>query len=214
VLAGDYLFACGSSLGAQASGEVPGILARAIGEVCEGQILETGTLGDPGRAVSGYIDVIERKTAALFRAACELGATTSGASEALRLSLMDYGLNLGLAFQIIDDLLDLVGNPDITGKRLGTDLREGVFTAPVLLACARRASLADKLRSGERDLGMVLDVLISTGALSDAYELAFDHGQQALSALTAAGQSEWTEALANLVEGVLAQIERPEPVVG
>ena len=209
VLAGDFLFACGSALGAEASGEVPGILARAIAEVCEGQILETGTLGDPGRPVSGYIEVIERKTAALFRAACELGATTSGAPRAMRAALMDFGLNLGLAFQIVDDLLDLVGDPDVTGKRLGTDLREGVFTVPVLIACERRTSLADRLRSGDRDLALVLDALASTGALDDAYGLALDHGERALAALATAEESEWTIALANIVEGVLAQVERP-----
>ena len=212
VLAGDFLFACGSALGAEASGEVPGILARAIGEVCEGQILETGTLGDPERPVSAYIDVIERKTAALFRAACELGATTSGATNAQRVALMDYGLNLGLAFQIVDDLLDLVGDPTVTGKRLGTDLREGVFTVPVLIACARRASLVESLRAGDRELAAVMDALASTGALSDAYELAWQHGRLALAALATVGDTDWTAALESLVDGVLAQVERPERV--
>jgi geranylgeranyl pyrophosphate synthase len=210
VLAGDFLFACGSALGAEASGAVPGILARAIAEVCEGQILETGTLGDPERPVSGYIDVIERKTAALFRAACELGATTSGATTAQRAALMDYGLNLGLAFQIVDDLLDLVGDPNITGKRLGTDLREGVFTVPVLIACARRGSLTETLRSGDRDLATVMDAVVKTGALSEAYELAWRHGRQALAALAPVADGDWATALEGLVDGVLAQVKRPE----
>ncbi|MBA2725637.1 MAG: polyprenyl synthetase family protein, partial [Actinobacteria bacterium] len=68
VLAGDYLFACGSALGADAGGEVPGILARAIAEVCEGQIVETSAVGDPRRAVEDYLETIDKKTGALFRA--------------------------------------------------------------------------------------------------------------------------------------------------
>src|ERR671919_1303030 len=79
VLAGDFLFARGCALGAEAGGEVPGILAHAIAEVCEGQIVETANLGDPGRPVDDYTETIRRKTAALFRAACELGAATAGA---------------------------------------------------------------------------------------------------------------------------------------
>nr|MDQ3957609.1 polyprenyl synthetase family protein [Actinomycetota bacterium] len=172
VLAGDYLFASGSSLGAQAGGEVPGILARAIAEVCEGQIAETETAGDPLRPVEDFLDTIAKKTGALFRASCDLGAATSGAPEDRREALTDFGLHLGLAFQMVDDLLDLVGDPRVTGKTPGTDLREGVYTLPVLVACRARPELAGRLRAGERALEAVLPVLEATGALEEALRLA------------------------------------------
>ncbi len=166
VLAGDYLFANGSSLGAEAGGEVPGILARAIAEVCEGQIVETSTVNDPDRSIDEYMSTIGGKTAALFRAGCELGAATSGAVSEDRSSLMMFGENLGLAFQIVDDLLDILGDPTVTGKVLGTDLHEGVFTLPVLLAIERDGSLKTRLAEGERNLDRILPILRATGALS------------------------------------------------
>lgn len=206
VLAGDFLFACGSELGAQASGEVPGILARAIAEVCQGQILETGALGDPRRSVSAYVEVIERKTAALFRAACELGTATSGAPTSLRSAVVEYGANLGLAFQIVDDLLDLVGDPSITGKEPGTDLREGVFTAPVLFACEVDTSLAARLEAGDTDLEVVLERILATGALQQANALATMHAERARTCLTDVGGTDWGQALTSLIDRVLAQV--------
>ena len=208
VLAGDYLFACGCGLGARAGGEAPQILADAIAEVCEGQIVETATLNDPHRPVDDYVETIRKKTASLFRAAGELGAVTSGASDATRKSLMTYGENLGLAFQVIDDLIDLVGDPRITGKEPGTDLREGVFTAPVLLACARDAGLARSLAGGERDLQLVLPALRAGGALVEAHALAERFGTAALEALDGLPSGEWQDMLRSIVQGVLGQVER------
>lgn len=206
VLAGDYLFACGSSLGAQAGGEVPGILASAIAAVCEGEIVETAALNDPFRSVAHYKETIRGKTATLFMAACDLGAATSGVTEAERGALASYGVNLGLAFQVIDDLLDFVGDPALIGKRPGTDLKEGVFTAPLLLACERDPSLAARLEAGERDLDALLPALDSTGALADTVALASGYGRTALDELGALPEGAYKEALADTVTGVLAQV--------
>ena len=211
VLAGDYLFARGCALGAEAGGEVPGILARAIGEVCEGQIIETAALGQPLRPVDDYVETIRRKTAALFRAACELGAATSGAAAPERAALVSYGEHLGLAFQVVDDLLDIIGDPRITGKRLGSDLREGVLTMPFLLAARRSETVRSSLAAGERDLQRLLPALHETGAISDAVRAAGRHAQEARSALAGLPPGAWKEALATVSDGVLAQL--PEPLV-
>ncbi len=206
VLAGDYLFACGCALGAEAGGEVPGILARAIAAVCEGQIVETASLGDPRRKVSDYIGTIERKTAALFKAACELGGSTSGAASVRRAALVSYGLNLGLAFQIVDDLLDFVGDPEVTGKRPGTDLRTGVFTAPVLIGCDREPVLVERLEAGSRDLGEILPLLHASGAIEATFALASSFAARANEALDPLPDSAWRSAMGAMVETVLGQL--------
>jgi heptaprenyl diphosphate synthase len=206
VLAGDYLFACGCSLGADAGGEVPGILARAIAEVCEGQIIETGALGDPRRPVADYLGTISLKTGALFKASCDLGAATSGADPEVRRSLNEFGEHLGLAFQMVDDLIDLVGDPDVTGKIPGTDLREGVFTLAVLVACERDPGLVDRLTAGERDLGSVLPTLRSTGSLEAASGAAESAVIRAKGALEALPPGDWRDALAGIADAVLAQL--------
>lgn len=206
ILAGDFLFASGSLLGARAGAEAPAILARALADVCEGQIAETERVGDPSRSASQYVETIRRKTAALFRAACELGALTSGADDTVRERVVDYGENLGLAFQVVDDLLDFVGDPRVTGKTPGTDLREGVFTLPVLIANQRDPAIAAELEPGKRELGRVLPMLESTGALDAAFDQARFYVDQASDSLSQLPDSEWRSVLETISEGVLAQV--------
>ena len=206
VLAGDYLFACGCALGADAGGEVPGILARAIAQVCEGQIVETASINDPHRPVEDYIHTISLKTAALFRASCELGAATSGASPIERSALVTFGEKLGLAFQVVDDVLDLLGDPSVIGKPPGTDLKEGVFTAPVLLACERDPRLAAQLSNGDRELEHALPSLIATGSIEAAIAMAEGFRQEALACLSALEGGAWRDSLEDLIDGVLGQI--------
>jgi heptaprenyl diphosphate synthase len=206
VLAGDYLFAKGCGLGAEAGGEVPGILSRAIGDVCTGQIIETEAVGDAKRPASDYLETIRLKTAALFEASCELGAATSEAKLEDRESLKGYGSELGIAFQIVDDLIDLVGDPDVTGKQPGTDLKEGVFTAPVLIAAERDPRLAEALSEGRRDLETVLPVLRETGALDDAIEQTRSHAGAARDHLKDLPEGDYRSALTDIVDGVLAQV--------
>lgn len=206
VLAGDYLFACGCGLGAEAGGEVPGILARAIAEVCEGQIIETQALNEPKRPLEDFIDTISKKTGALFRAACELGAATSGLDGAQRAALIAYGAHLGLAFQLVDDLLDLIGDPEVTGKQPGTDLKEGVFTMAVLLAAQRDDSLTQRLLAGERELDAVLPVLKQSGALDDAIRAARDERDRAVAQLEDLPEGRWRDALSHLADAVLTQL--------
>ena len=207
VLAGDYLFASGCALGARAGGEVPILLACAITEVCEGQIAETEYLGDPHRKGSEYLETIRLKTATLFRAAAELGAATSTATAEERDRLATFGENFGIAFQIVDDLLDLIGDPETTGKVPGTDLKEGVFTLPVLLACERDADLLARLARGDRDLEALLPMIEATGALNLTKSEARAYANRASGALKGLPNSEWRQALASLSDGVLAQVQ-------
>ena len=171
----------------------------------EGDLLWV-TLNDPERGTAAYVDTIARKTASLFAASCELGTVTSGAAEEARAALKAYGAELGLAFQIVDDLLDLVGDPAETGKMPGTDLQEGVFTLPVLIACERDPSLVTALASGHRELDEVMPALEATGAVEAAHEVARNHGDAALESVAHLPEAEWTAALRLVVSGVLAQV--------
>ena len=206
VLAGDFLFATGCALGAQAGGEVPLLIAAALAEVCEGQIVETESVGDPRRSVAEYFETIKRKTAALFRASCELGVVTSGADEAVRPHLARFGEKLGIAFQLVDDLLDLFGDPEVTGKAPGTDLREGVFTLPVLLATERDPQLIAALQEHERSLDTVMPVLHSTGAVDESLAIARRYAEEARAELAAVPSGEWRDALEAIVRGILDQV--------
>lgn len=209
VLAGDFLFATGCALGAQAGGEVPLLIAAALAEVCEGQIVETESVGNPRRSVTEYFQTIERKTAALFRASCELGVVTAAADNELRPHLVRFGEKLGIAFQLVDDLLDLFGDPDVTGKTPGTDLREGVFTLPVLLAAERDPSLIDMLNDGVRSLDAVLPILHATGGTEEAFDAARRYGSEAQEALTHVPETEWRTTLEGIVAGILDQVPAP-----
>jgi len=107
---------------------------------------------------------------------------------------------------LVDDIIDLIGDPDVTGKTPGTDLKEGVFTLPVLLACARDRALRDALASGERDLDRVLPFLHSTGSIDAALEHARAFGDKAGDAIGDLPAGEWSDALRTIVGGVLAQV--------
>ena len=208
VLVGDYLFARACELAADAGGEVPGLLARAIAEVCEGQVAETATVDDAQRSVDAYIATVEKKTSALFRVACELGAATSGAPDAAREALVNYGRSLGSTFQVVDDLLDLIGSKEVIGKEPGTDLKEGVFTLPVLYACERRPELRSMLAT-QRDLATVLPLLQETGSIDRALDFAAEKAHEARTALQPLTDSEWRATLETIVEGVIAQVPTP-----
>ena len=134
VLLGDALFAHALRL---ATGfedrEVCRKIADAAAEVCSGEIIQTQRRFDLKLTVEDYFRIIEMKTAALFGSACELGAVLSEASEEVIQGLRNFGIKLGTAYQIYDDILDLMGREEDSGKTLGTDLKKGKFTLPVLL---------------------------------------------------------------------------------
>ena len=150
VLLGDVLFAHALKLSTNFSNsDICRRIADAAAEVCSGEIIQTQRRFDLKLTTTDYYRIIEMKTAALFSAACELGAFISEASPTVIGALKTYGTKLGVAYQIYDDILDLAGNEEQTGKTLGTDLQKGKFTLPILLL----------LQSG-KDLGTIRDLLL------------------------------------------------------
>lgn len=133
VLLGDCLFAHALELAASfEDNAISQRVSAAASAVCQGEILQTQRRFDLNLSREDYFRMIEMKTGALFAAATELGARTAGASEATQENLRDFGMKVGTAYQIYDDCLDLVGQEEIAGKTLGTDLIKGKLTLPVL----------------------------------------------------------------------------------
>jgi heptaprenyl diphosphate synthase len=133
ILAGDFLFSKASEISADLGTDVTRLLARTIATVCDGQLREVQGSGTV-QSTDAYMEVIRRKTAALLATSCRLGGMLSDAApEAIEL-LDDLGMALGLAFQLSDDIMDVISTEEELRKEPGQDLREGVYTLPVLHA--------------------------------------------------------------------------------
>ena len=144
ILAGDFLLARASELAAGLGVEVAALLAATIGRLCEGQLLELQHAHDLNRSEDAYLRSIDGKTAALLAAACRIGALVSEAPDSHVEALTTFGRSYGMAFQLVDDVLDLVATEEQLGKPAGHDLEEGVYTLPVLHTLA--SADGDELR--------------------------------------------------------------------
>ena len=137
VLVGDFLFARAFQLMvSDGSLRVLDILSRASATIAEGEVLQLVTQNDLSTNEARYLDVIRGKTAALFAAACRLGAVVAGIPREQEEALADYGMKLGIAFQLVDDALDYAADQEKLGKTVGDDFREGKITLPILVAYA------------------------------------------------------------------------------
>lgn len=134
ILAGDVLLALANEIVAR-TGNPPltACISKAIMQTASGEIMEIAAVRNAGITRAEYIEIITGKTAYLIQSACEFGVIAAGASERLRSAARSFGLNLGIAFKLVDDALDYTSGTDTSGKPLGGDLREGKFTLPLLL---------------------------------------------------------------------------------
>ncbi|HVE91060.1 MAG TPA: polyprenyl synthetase family protein [Actinomycetota bacterium] len=205
VLSGDYLFAKSSQLAAEVGGEAPGILASTIAALCEGQVREIECAFNVQRSMDEYLKVIELKTARLLSAATYLGARVGGTDDETAASLRDYATSFGIAFQVADDLLDFLGDEGRTGKPLGTDLKEGIYTLPLLHAIKEDDAVAEMLGSGG-DLGRIVGAMQRTGSFTYSRDVARGYADQALKSLQPIADSPHRRALEDLVEFVLQRM--------
>ncbi|MGH2663089.1 MAG: polyprenyl synthetase family protein [Actinomycetota bacterium] len=186
ILAGDFLFARASQISSDLGTEVTRLLAETIARVCEGQIREVEILGRLDADEASYMEVIRRKTAALIATSCRLGGMLSGAESPVIEGLERFGHALGLAFQLSDDIMDLIAEAAILGKEPGSDLKEGVYTLPVIYALnesARRDELRALLAAGPPDderLAAALDIVRSDGVLDRARDAVTREVRQAM----------------------------------
>jgi heptaprenyl diphosphate synthase len=212
ILTGDYLFARASELSADLGVEVTRIMARTLAELCEGQIAEVqGSLGAlppdvPKLAPTRqhYLDVISGKTASLIATSCRYGALLSGVDPAGVEAAAGYGWNVGMAFQLSDDILDITSDPEDSGKTPGTDLREGVRTLPVLHAldqdpAGELAALLDGELS-DAEVARAIELLRSSDALARSRDDASAFVTAAIDHLEMFGGSPVVKALTRLAE--------------
>jgi heptaprenyl diphosphate synthase len=136
ILSGDFLLARASELAASLGTEVAGLLAATIGRLCEGEVRELRFAYQVDRSVADYAAAIEGKTAALYSTACRIGGLVAGLPRDQIDGLTAYGLHYGMAFQVADDILDVVATDEELGKPAGHDMAEGVYNLPVLRALA------------------------------------------------------------------------------
>ena len=139
ILAGDFLLARASEIAASLGNEVAGLLAATIGRLCEGQVRELQQTFDVSRTEEQYLASITGKTASLFATACRIGALVADLPRPQIDALTEFGRRFGMAFQIVDDVLDVVATEEQLGKPAGHDLVEGVYTLPVILAMKNSA---------------------------------------------------------------------------
>ena len=145
ILAGDYLLARASEIAADLGPEVAGLLAATIAALCEGQVREVRHAFDVDRSEEAYLASISGKTASLLATAARIGAIVADHSRDVVDAVTDFGHNYGMAFQVVDDLLDVTATDEELGKPSGNDLVEGTYTLPVIRALAGPAG--DDLRS-------------------------------------------------------------------
>ncbi|HEX5883344.1 MAG TPA: polyprenyl synthetase family protein [Pyrinomonadaceae bacterium] len=211
VLMGDWLYmsAFETSL-AERSLPILDILTRVTRKMTEGELLQLTLLGHADVTEAQYFDVLKRKTAYLFSASCEIGSILAGAEEKQQTSLRDYGLNLGTAFQLIDDLLDFTSSEDALGKAAGADLLGGKVTLPLIYlreAAPQTLEMVQTvLREGKYDTvrqGDVREALVRTGALEKARERADEYAENACSALDNLPDSDYCDSLRALPAYIL-----------
>lgn len=202
VLVGDFLYSRSFQLMVDLdSMPVMRVLADATNQIAEGEVLQLLHVGNPDTNESDYLRVIERKTAVLFSAATRLSAMLAGSDARIQQNLADYGMNLGLAFQIADDVLDYTADAETLGKNLGDDLAEGKATLPVIHALAHasattRPRLEQIIRDGDSSaLPEVLAAIRSSGSLDYSHKIAERYAMAAESALASLPANEWSDAL-------------------
>jgi octaprenyl-diphosphate synthase len=209
VLLGDCLFAHALKISTSfPNGEVSRRIAHAAADVCSGEIIQTQRRFDLKLSVPDYYKIIEMKTAALFGVAAELGAFLNEAAPEVITALKNFGLRLGSAYQIYDDCVDLAGDETRAGKTLGSDLRKGKLTLPVLYLLQQsdpeeRHRISHLILEGDdADVGQLVRQALDAGAVRNAVTTGRKLLREAASHLDDLPQNKYHAALVQLVESL------------
>lgn len=203
VLMGDWLYMSAFETSLQErSLEILDILTFVTRKMTEGELLQLTTLGRSDISETEYFDILQRKTAYLFSACCEIGAIVGGASEEERKALKDYGMNLGTAFQLADDVLDFTAEKEVLGKASGADLLEGKLTLPLILLVKKQPEIKKDLERVMHDGNYenvsrqsLLDKLDRHGLLNETRKRAYEYADLSLKNLEILPKTEYRLAL-------------------
>lgn len=208
VLVGDFLFSRSFQLMIEdGSLDVLRILSNASAVIAEGEVMQLSTTNDTDTTEEQYKRMIRSKTAELFAAACETGAVVAGRSAAECKAMRDYGMNLGIAFQISDDVLDYTAERERLGKSLGDDFKEGKMTLPVIRALAKADRTEKKfwqrclsdLDQSDKDFKEAVALLHKHDTLNDSLDEARRYAEQGIQALAALPKHPLREHLKDLI---------------
>ncbi len=207
VLVGDFLYSRAFEMMVDVDKmRVMEIMSHATNRIAEGEVLQLLNCHDPDTDEQKYLEVILRKTATLFEAGAQLGAVLCDTSKAEEQALANYGLHLGIAFQIIDDALDYSNSAEEIGKNIGDDLAEGKPTLPLIRAMQvgtpeQKQSLREVIKSGGREhIDVVKSAIESTDAINYTFQLAEREADKAKQALEILPPSSFRSALSTLAD--------------
>ncbi|PKB81688.1 MAG: hypothetical protein BZY88_06035 [SAR202 cluster bacterium Io17-Chloro-G9] len=206
VLFGDYVFATSATFVCDTNNiRVVRRFSETIMELASGELVEVFSAFDPKQARLMYQERIYRKTASLFCTAAETGSILSGAPEPQIQALRDYGYNIGMAFQIVDDLLDVQGDSAKLGKPVGADLRQGVLTLPTIMLMERypddnpiEALFKDPTQDAK--VGQVLEMINNTDIIDNCYAIIREYSEKAIRCLDILPKCDAGRSLLNLCD--------------
>ena len=207
VLVGDFLYSRAFQMMVDVNSmRVMDIMASTTNTIAEGEVMQLLNCNDPDTTEERYFNVIHCKTAKLFQAAAQLGAVLAGQPQSVETAMAEYGLHLGVAFQLVDDILDYCGSSEEIGKNLGDDLAEGKPTLPLIYAMKHGSAEQQQLirtaiEHSQRDhIESVIQAVESTGAINYTAEIAKAETHHAISALDNLSESVYKDALIGLAE--------------
>jgi len=202
LVAGDFLFSKAFGVAGRFDAEVVGWATDACISLCEGEIMQQRFRRNPAVTEADYLEIADRKTAALFAEAARIGAKFAGAAEPVVAAMRGLGREIGMAFQMVDDLLDVLGPAEVIGKPVGSDLREGSPALPTVLALPRlpevARTFADPAPTPER-VSLAIAALRSSTVLSEVRQKARERIARAFGHLERLAPSPYQAALTDLV---------------
>lgn len=208
VLVGDFLFSRSFQMMVDDGNlDILRILSDASAIIAQGEVMQLTTANNLETSMDDYMEVIKAKTAALFAAACEVGPVIANQDLETAKNMAEFGMNLGIAFQIVDDILDYSANQEKLGKTIGDDFREGKMTAPVILSLKNtnkeeyafwKRSFEDKDQKPE-DLAQAMQILNNHNAFESSMNIAKTYAQRAVTNLDIAPESNLKNLLIELV---------------
>ncbi|MBJ6138669.1 octaprenyl diphosphate synthase [Marinobacter litoralis] len=213
VLVGDFLYARAFEMMVELQSlPIMNVLSHATAVIAEGEVMQLMNVKNPDLTEDQYMVVIHNKTAMLFEASSHTGALLAGANDEQETALKDYGKHLGLAFQLVDDVLDYQGDAEAMGKNVGDDLAEGKTTLPLIYAMENSSEDERQLirqairKGGLDDLPKVLSIVKASGAIEYTMNKAREEAETARNLLNCLPDSPYRDALEALTEAAVARV--------